>query len=45
MKKSCRDRVIERNEGRGEDPIEYFLPTEIRSIFWVPEGMMAIEVP
>ena len=27
------------------DPIEYFLPTEVRNTFSVPEGAMEIEVP
>ena len=38
-------RLIEGEEVRGDDPIEYFLPTGVASTFWVSEGVMAIEVP
>ena len=37
--------VIDGEEVRREDPVEYFLPMGVRSISWVPEGVMAIEVP
>ena len=37
MKKSWRVRVIETKEVRGDNAIEYFLPTEVRSTFWIPE--------
>ena len=33
MEKSWRVRIIEWKEVRGDDPIEYFLPTGIRSTF------------
>ena len=35
--------VIE--EVRGDDPIEYFLPTRARSNFRVQEGMMVVTIP
>ena len=44
MEKGRCVRVIEREEVRGDDPVEYFLPTGVGSTFWVPEGVMAIEV-
>ena len=40
-----RVRVIEGEEVRGDDPIEYFLPTGVGSTFGVPEGVMAIGPP
>ena len=45
MEKSRYVRVIERKEARGDNPIIYFLTTEIGSNFRVPEGVMAVEVP
>ena len=45
MEKSRYVRVIEGEEVKGDDPIEYILPTGVESTFGVPEGMMAIEVP
>ena len=32
-------------EIRGDDPVEYFLPTGVGSTSWVPKRVMAIEVP
>ena len=45
MEKSRYVRIIEGEEVRRDDPIIYFLPTEVRSTFRVPEGVMTIEVP
>ena len=45
MEKSWVVGVIEKKEVRGDYPIECFLSTEIRSTFWIPEGVMTIEVP
>ena len=45
MEKNWYVRVVEEEEVRRDDPIECFLPTEIRSTFWAIEGVMAIEVP
>ena len=45
MKKSWCVEVIERKGVRGDRPINYFFPTEIRSSFCLPEGVMAVEVP
>ena len=44
MKESGNVRVIEGEEVRRNDLIEYF-SMRVRSAFLVPEGMMAIEVP
>ena len=45
MEKSRYAKVIEGEEVRGDDPIEYFLPMGIRSTFRVPgRELMAIEV-
>ena len=38
-------RNIEREEVRGDDPVEYFLSTGVGSISEVQKGVMAIEVP
>ena len=38
-------RVIEGEEVRGDDPVEYFLPAGVGGTSLVPEGVMAIEVP
>ena len=38
-------RVIEGNEVRRNDPVECFLTVGVGSTAWVPEGVMAIEVP
>ena len=45
MEKSGYISVIEGDEVKRDDTIEYFLTTGIRSTFWVPDGVMAIEVP
>ena len=45
LEKSWGVGVIERKEVRGDNLIEYFLPTGIRSTFCVPEKLMAIIVP
>ena len=45
MEKSKRVRVIEGEEVRRDDLVEYFLPAGVGSTSWVPEGVMAIEVP
>ena len=45
MEKSGCVRVIEGEEVRREDPVEYFLPSGVGSTSSVPEGVMAIEVP
>ena len=45
MEKSRFVRVIEGEELRRDNPIECFFPMEVRSTSWVPEGLMAIEVP
>ena len=45
MLKSRYVRVIEVEQVRRDDPIEYFLPTSVGSAFRVPEGVKAIEVP
>ena len=37
--------VIEGEEVRRNDPIEYFLPTRVGSTLCVPERMLAIEFP
>ena len=44
MEKSRYFGVFENEEVRRDDPIEYFLPTGVGSTFWVPEGVMAMEV-
>ena len=44
MEKSRYVRVIERKEVRGNDLIEYFLPTGIGITFRVPEEVMAVKV-
>ena len=38
-------RVIEGQEVRVDDPVEYFFPVGVARTSGVPEGMMAIEVP
>ena len=38
-------KVIDGEEVRGDDPVEYFFPAGVRSTSRVPEGVMAIEVP
>ena len=45
MEKSGCVRVIEGEEVRRDDPVEYFLLAGVGSTSGVPEGMMAIEVP
>ena len=45
MEKSRYVRVIEGEEVRKDDPVEYFLPTGVGSTSGVPEGVMAIEIP
>ena len=45
MEKSWRVKVIGGKKVRGDDPIEYFLPTGVRGNFWIPEGLMAVKVP
>ena len=45
MKKGGCVRVIEGEEVKGNDPVEHFLPASVESTSWVPEGVMAIEVP
>ena len=37
--------VIEGEEVRGDDPVEYFFPAGVRSDSRVPERLMTIEVP
>ena len=37
MEKGGFVRVIEGEEVRGDDPVKYFLPTEVGSTSWVPE--------
>ena len=44
MEKGGCVRVIE-GEVRRDNPVKYFLPAGVGSTSWVPEGMMAIEVP
>ena len=44
MEKSRYVRVVDGKEVRRNDPVEYFLPTELGSTSLVPEGVMAIEV-
>ena len=44
MEKGGCVRVIEREEVRRDDPVEYFLPVGVGSTSKVPEGLMAIEV-
>ena len=38
----CQDHL---GEVKKDDPVEYLLPTGIGSTSWVPEGLLAIEVP
>ena len=38
-------RVVEAEEVRGNDPVEYFLLTGVGSTSGVPEGVMAVEDP
>ena len=38
-------KVIEGEEVRKDDPVEYFLPTKVGSTSRVPEGVMAVKVP
>ena len=45
MEESGYVRIIEKEEVRRDDPMEYFLLTRVGSNSWVPEGVMAIEVP
>ena len=45
MEKSRYVRIIEGKEVSGDGPNEYFLPTEFRSTFWVPEGVITGNVP
>ena len=45
MEKGGCVRVIEGEEVRGYDPVEYFLPAGVGSTSRVLEGLMAIEVP
>ena len=45
MEKGGCVRVIEGEEVRRNDPVEYFLPAGVGSTSGVPEGVMAIEVP
>ena len=45
MEKSGCVRVIEGEEVRRDDPVEYFLPTGVGRTSGVPERVMAIEVP
>ena len=45
MEKGGYVRVIEGEEFRGDDPVEYFLTVEVGSTSSVPEGLMTIEVP
>ena len=45
MEKGGCVRVIEGEEVRGDDPVEYFLLAGVGSTSGVPEGVMAIEVP
>ena len=44
MEKGGCVRVIEGEEVRGDDPVEYFLPAGVGSTSSVPKGVMAIEV-
>ena len=43
MEKGGRVRVIEKKV-RGDDPVEYFIPTGVGGTSRVPEGVMTIEV-
>ena len=45
MEKGGCVRVIEGEEVRGDDPVEYFLPTGVGSTSSVSKRVMAIEVP
>ena len=45
MEKGGCVRVIEGEEVKGDDPVQYFFPTGIGSDSRVPKGVMAIEVP
>ena len=45
MEKDGCVRVIEGEEVRRNDPVEYFLLARVRSTSGVPEGLIAIEVP
>ena len=45
MEKGRFVRIIEGEEVRGDDSVEYFLSTGVRSTSGVPKGVMAIEVP
>ena len=45
MRKGGCVRVIEGEEVRKDDPIEYFIPAGIGNTSWVPEEVMVIEVP
>ena len=45
MEKDRCVRFIEGEEVGRDEPVEYFLPADVESVSWVPEGVMAIEVP
>ena len=45
MEKGGCVRVIEGEEVRRDDSVEYFLPAGVESNSWVPKGVMTIEVP
>ena len=45
MEKGGCVRVIEGEEVRRHDPVEYFLPAEVGSTSRVPKRVMAIKVP
>ena len=45
MDKSWRAGDIEEKEVRADEPNRMFFPHWGRSIFWVPEGMVGVEVP
>ena len=45
MEKGGCVRVIQGEEVRRDDSVEYFLPTGVGSTSGVPKGVMAIEVP
>ena len=45
MEKGGCVRVIEREEVRGDDPVEYFFPAGVGSNSCVPKEVMAIKVP
>ena len=45
MEKGGRVRIIEGEDIRGDDPVEYFFPAGVGNNSLVPKGVMAIEVP